>query len=79
MKNNLIKKEILKIFIKMKHLKRLNENTNLIAKGLIDSFDVIILVSLIEKKFSIKIPGEKITLNNFSNINKISKVVKDVY
>ena len=51
MKNNLIKKEILKIFIKMKHLKRLNENTNLIAKGLIDSFDVIILVSLIEKNF----------------------------
>jgi len=79
MKSDLIKKNILKIIKKMKHDDKINLETNLISRGLLDSFDIIILVSQIEKKFKIKISGDKINLKNFLNINKISKLVKNVY
>jgi acyl carrier protein len=79
MKFDLTKKDILKMLKKMKHTKKINLDSNLITEGLLDSFDIIVLVSQIEKKFKIKIPGDKINLKNFLNVNKIFKLVKNVH
>ena len=79
MKSDLIKKDILKMLKKMKHTDKINFNSNLIAEGLLDSFDIIVLVTQIEKKFRVKIPGDKINLKNFLNVNKIFKLVNNVH
>ena len=79
MKFDLTKKDILKMLKQMKHTEKINLDSNLITEGLLDSFDIIVLVSQIEKKFKIKIPGDKINLKNFLNVNKIFKLVKNVH
>jgi acyl carrier protein len=79
MKFDLTKKDILKMLKKMKHTEKINLNSNLITEGLLDSFDIIVLVTQIEKKFKIKIPGDKINIKNFLNVNKIFKLVKNVH
>ena len=79
MKFDLTKKDILKMLKQMKHTEKINLDSNLIKEGLLDSFDIIVLVSQIEKKFKIKIPGDKINLKNFLNVNKIFKLVKNVH
>jgi acyl carrier protein len=79
MKFDLTKKDILKMLKKMKHTEKINLDSNLITEGLLDSFDIVVLVSEIEKKFKIKIPGDKINIKNFLNVNKIFKLVKNVH
>ena len=79
MKSDLIKKDILKMLKKMKHTDKIDLHSNLIAEGLLDSFDIIVLVTQIEKKFRVKIPGDKINLKNFLNVNKIFKLVNNVH
>ena len=77
MKSELIKKEILKIIKKIKHTSKISIKSNLIKDGFLDSFDIIVLVSEIEKKFKIKVSGEKINLKNFSKIDQIYNLVKN--
>lgn len=55
----------------------IEENTPLISSGLIDSLSVVSLVAFIDKKFGVKIPDEKGTVDNFETVNKIIEVVNE--
>ena len=77
MKSNFNKRN-LNIIKKLKHTGQLSVKSNLIKNGILDSFDIVILVSELEKKFKIKIAGDKINLKNFSNIEQICKLVENV-
>lgn len=48
---------------------------NFILDGILDSFDIIILVSELEKNFQISIDGEEVTLENFKNVSSISSLI----
>ena len=52
----------------------LNSDT-FILDGLLDSFDIVILVSDLDKKFNISIEGIDIIANNFTNLESITTLV----
>ncbi|MCW5589274.1 MAG: acyl carrier protein [Legionellales bacterium] len=49
----------------------LSEETGLFSNSVLDSLDVIRLMSSIEKKFTIKIPVYAVSLEDFDSISKI--------
>ncbi len=51
-------------------------STDFLADELLDSFNVIELVSLLESEFEIKIPGMDIVPENFANIDDIIKLIE---
>jgi acyl carrier protein len=56
---------------------KIDETTLLISSGLIDSLSIVSLVAFIDKKFGVKIPDEKGTVDNFETITKIIETVNE--
>ena len=52
------------------------EDKDFIEAGMLDSFDVLTLVTDLEEKFNIKIDGGDILPENFSSINAIKDLIK---
>lgn len=52
------------------------QNTDFIKKGMLDSFDIISLVSDIEESFNIKIDGVQIIPENFKSIDAITRLIQ---
>lgn len=48
-----------------------SESSNFITEGLLDSFDIVQLVTLLDAEFGISIDGVDILPENFCSINKI--------
>jgi 2-hydroxymuconate-semialdehyde hydrolase len=55
----------------------IDENTPLMSSGLIDSLSIVSLVAFIDKKYGVKIPDEKGTVENFETVNKIIEVMSE--
>lgn len=53
----------------------IDENTPLMSSGLIDSLSIVSLVAFIDKKYGVKIPDEKGTVENFETITKIIDII----
>lgn len=49
---------------------------NFIGDGILDSFDIVAIVSSLEDKFGIEIDGEEIIPENFLNIDMLTALVK---
>jgi acyl carrier protein len=52
------------------------ESKDFIYDGLLDSFDLVILLDEIENKFKIRIDGTDVIPNNFSSIKSIVDIVE---
>lgn len=52
------------------------DSDNFIEDGLLDSFDIISLVSMMEEKYNIKIDGLDIIPENFFDVDAIVGLVK---
>ena len=50
-------------------------NTELLRSGLIDSLDLLQLVAYIEEEFSLNLPPEALTPDNFSTPDSVSLLV----
>jgi acyl carrier protein len=50
-------------------------STNFIADGLLDSFDITLLVAALDKTFGISIDGGQIIPENFTNVEAISQLL----
>lgn len=48
-----------------------NKNVNFIEQGMLDSFDVINLVTILDEKFGISIDGMDILPENFATVDSI--------
>lgn len=46
-----------------------------IGDGLLDSFDIVMLVSELEAEFSVQIPGEQIRAENFTDAGAIARLL----
>ena len=57
---------------------KVDENTDLIEEGFLDSFDIVSLVLELNDTFGIKIEASELLPENFSNINDIEKLVKSL-
>ena len=53
-----------------------SDSSDFIEDGMLDSFDVVSLVSELEEKFSIMIDGENIVPENFSSIKAIESLIE---
>lgn len=53
------------------------ENNGFIEKGMLDSFDIISLVSDFEEQMDILIPGDKILPENFDSIKAIENILNN--
>ncbi len=51
-------------------------NVNFIEEGMLDSFDLINLVTLLDEEFGISIDGVDILPENFSSIEAIANLVQ---
>ena len=52
-----------------------NESENFIEDGLLDSFDIVTLVSSLDEEFKISIQGEEIIHDNFVNLSSIEDLL----
>ncbi len=55
----------------------IDESTPLISSGLIDSLSIVSLVAFIDKKYGVKIPDEKGTVENFETVTKIIEIINE--
>jgi len=69
-------KEILTIVMGMKSLEDLDPNSLLIDSGILDSFDIINLVTILEENYAIVISGGEIISDNLNTINDIALLVE---
>lgn len=53
-----------------------NESDDFVTDGLLDSFDIISLSSMLEEKFGITIDGLDIVPENYSTVDAIIELVK---
>ena len=53
-----------------------SESRNYLEEGLLDSFDLVSLVSDLDQRFGISIPGNEILPENFENIDTIVALVR---
>lgn len=52
-----------------------NESEDFVMDGLLDSFDIITLISMLEEKYGISIDGLDIVPENFSSVDSIVNLV----
>ena len=70
-----MKNKIIKILTEIRPEFDFTETTNFIEQGMLDSFDIITLVTTLDTEFGISIDGMDILPENFENIEKIEKLV----
>ena len=68
--------EILAMLAELRPEFDFTESKDFIMDGLLDSFDIISLVSMLEEKYNVKIDGLDIVPENFASINAITTLVK---
>ncbi len=52
------------------------ESTDFVEDGILDSFDIITIVSVLEERYNIKIDGLEVVPENFCTVNAIINLVK---
>ncbi len=52
------------------------DSNDFIMDGLLDSFDIISLISMLEEKYDVKIDGLDIVPENFSSVDSIETLIK---
>ena len=53
-----------------------NESLNFIEEGMLDSFDIINLVTTLDSEFGISIDGMDVLPDNFSSVERIEALLK---
>ena len=52
------------------------ESKDFINEGLLDSFDIVTVVSKLEEQFGISIDGEDVTPENFKNLTNLEDFIR---
>ena len=71
-----MEKEIMVLLEELKPGEVFSESLSFIDDGLLDSFEVVALVSMLEEKYGIEIDGLDIIPDNFQSIATIIQLVK---
>ena len=71
-----MKKKIISILSELLPEFDFNEPLNFIEEGMLDSFDIINLVTALDSEFSISIDGMDVLPDNFSSVERIEALLK---
>ena len=69
-------KTVLKILATIRPEFDFTESADFISDGMLDSYDVVMLVAGLDEYYGISIAGVDIVPENFSNLNAICKLLK---
>ena len=72
----MIKNKIIEILTELRPEFDFSKDINFIDQGMLDSFDVVSLVTSLDEHFGISIDGMDILPENFSSIDKIEELLK---
>jgi acyl carrier protein len=67
--------QILEVLIQIRPDADFISSSDFIRDGLLDSFDVVTLVSSLESKLDVEIPGDEVLSSNFSSVEAIEKMI----
>ena len=70
-----MREKIVKILSELRPEFNFEENLNFIEEGMLDSFDVINLVTTLDKEFGISIDGMDVLPENFSSLSSIEALL----
>ena len=70
-----MKSEILKILNELKPGEHFSESDSYVDDDLLDSFDIISLIGVLEEKYEIEIDGDDIIPENFQSLSDIVNLV----
>ena len=70
-----MKKKIISILSELRPEFDFNEPLNFIEEGMLDSFDIINLVTALDSEFSISIDGMDVLPDNFSSVERIEALL----
>lgn len=68
--------DILAMLAELKPEMNFEESDDFVMDGLLDSFDIISLTSMIEEKYSITVDGLDIVPENFCSLDAIADLIK---
>jgi len=71
-----MKEQIIRILTELRPEFDFTQSSNFIEDGMLDSFDVVTLVSDLDAQFGISIDGMDIVPENFASIEAIEKLLK---
>ena len=71
-----MKNRVLEMLSEIKPEQNFAESDNYVEDGILDSFDIIELITMLEDEFDISIDGMDILPEFFSNVEQIEKLVK---
>lgn len=71
-----MKEKVLEILANLRPEFDFTEDVNFIEEGMLDSFDVVTLVSDLDSTFGISIDGVDIVPENFSSVDSIINLLK---
>jgi acyl carrier protein len=67
--------DIIRILSELRPEFDFNDNVNFIEEGMLDSFDVVNLVTMLDEKYGISIDGIDILPENFSTVDSIESLL----
>jgi acyl carrier protein len=71
-----MKQQIIEILTEVRPEFDFSQNVDFMEAGMLDSFDVIMLVNTLDEKFGISIDGIDVVPENFSSVEKIEELLK---
>jgi acyl carrier protein len=71
----MLKDNIIKILSEIRPEFEFSDSINFIEQGMLDSFDIVSLVSELDSTFQISIKGTEILPENFSSVEKIQDLL----
>lgn len=71
-----MKNRILEMLNEIKPEQNFSESDNYVEDGILDSFDIIELITMLEDEFDISIDGMDILPEFFSNVEQIEELIK---
>jgi D-alanine--poly(phosphoribitol) ligase subunit 2 len=70
-----MKAKIIEILTDIRSEFDFNEDINFFENGMLDSFDIVTLVTALDEEYKISIDGTDIIPDNFSTVNSIEKLL----
>ena len=73
-----IKEQIIKILAEVKPTKNLENASNIIEDGLLDSFELMALIAQISETFQVEIGIDEIIPENFNSVDAMTAMVESL-
>lgn len=70
-----MKKEIIEILNEVKAGENYEKENSLITSGILTSFDIVMLISLLNEKFNVNITVMDLVPENFESVEKIEELI----